>query len=645
MDTRNRALRVHRFRKRYYPMDIYWDGYPAALGKRIVDEIPAAPEAYRIWLSSLRATSAQRDESYEKFLTFLPGNVNKRPLGRVVSEDDDPKNEDLEYPLQPPDWMGEVYPSFFPPVSSTFIEYVYTVDLDNEVFTVNNSAHFALAKMPHIDWMKALTRSGSFSTYFVLPGVIPQEAMVDLVVPRDDGTLGNDSLYEDQNHIAKEDAHFTSEHSRFRRALVKPKSIESLPWQVRHVPLLHMLYFLFLSVMKVDAIGAVLLQLTTSELPFRELAFAILCLAAGGKNVTTIPIPLLVHAGSFGFIKGKTKKISTSKFFSCLGRGAHLQDQTPGAAPQEPVYWLEGVLVILSTQLFREGAVEESVTRVERYCQAKCPDAIVDAVVMSVEHVILVRYTGAVATHEAEVQHTGLLPLIDIPEHLAMRATDRYTEAYLSKCANQEDEKFQKRQKRNQRQAYESMLDSCGIKMSFRDSDSDDEETGDDEDVEELLHPTQVDGSIFSTFYALQQVFSATAHRRLAPNRQGCFPTEIYQCILSFVVDAETRNSCLHTSHILRGICLENYLFCEADGSVLRSFKACDSGLYEGRAPKGWRIHNSETGKENRMLIEEAGCGLLRKENDNAYAVLVGTGYGRKALLPEAAIRFAPCSE
>ena len=63
-------------------------------------------------------------------------------------------------------------------------------DLDNEKFTVNNGAHFMLEKMPHIDW-KAALRESSWRTQFILPGIVPEEAMTDLVTPAETITPSN----------------------------------------------------------------------------------------------------------------------------------------------------------------------------------------------------------------------------------------------------------------------------------------------------------------------------------------------------------------------------------------------------------------------------------------------------------------------
>jgi len=53
-------------------------------------------------------------------------------------------------------------------------------DLDDEKFTVSNGAHFALERMPHIQWIPALDKS-SLGSQIIMPGAVQDEAIVDLI--------------------------------------------------------------------------------------------------------------------------------------------------------------------------------------------------------------------------------------------------------------------------------------------------------------------------------------------------------------------------------------------------------------------------------------------------------------------------------
>ena len=70
-----------------------------------------------------------------------------------------------------------------------------TQDLDNETFTVNNGAHFKLEMMPHIDWIGALDRGG-LDKAIVVPGKVPEKAVVDLLADDIDTQFSDVSIEE-----------------------------------------------------------------------------------------------------------------------------------------------------------------------------------------------------------------------------------------------------------------------------------------------------------------------------------------------------------------------------------------------------------------------------------------------------------------
>lgn len=102
-----------------------------------------------------------------------------------------------------------------------------------------------------------------------------------------------------------------------------------------------------------DGLAATLLQWSPADLPFREIAFAVLCLAVGGKQITVLPDKAITTNHVFARVKLNSQASDGMQFMSCLVTGAHLRDNSPGSAPEGDFYWLEGVLVVLATQLYR----------------------------------------------------------------------------------------------------------------------------------------------------------------------------------------------------------------------------------------------------------------------------------------------------
>lgn len=196
-----------------------------------------------------------------------------------------------------------------------------------------------------------------------------------------------------------------------------------------------------------------LLQWSPDDFPFREFAFASLCLAAGDKHITVVPESRFTSNEIYGHVDPEFEDAYVTGFFSVLATGAHYQGGPAGSAPEETIYWLDDVLVFLTTQLYRADAMDEEILRVAKHCQVHYPGQVVDAVLTSIEHVILVHVMPG-----SEVQHTGLLPFIKIKIHFTTDVQDRYTNSYLNRVAGTDKKKGQKAEEkstgRNRRPEY-----------------------------------------------------------------------------------------------------------------------------------------------------------------------------------------------
>ncbi len=155
-----RGLRIVRFRKRYYIFYNQYDSYPSGLGKQVVAEIPTDAVKYQEWLAAQRKSAEEWEALYEDYLSVRPGN---------------------EVTTNLPDFMRQHFPSLLTPLNDTWIEWIYTVDLNRETFSVNNGAHFKLDQITHIDWIGSLAEA-ELGDQVSLPGSVPAEAVTDLVV-------------------------------------------------------------------------------------------------------------------------------------------------------------------------------------------------------------------------------------------------------------------------------------------------------------------------------------------------------------------------------------------------------------------------------------------------------------------------------
>ena len=156
-----RGYKAWRFRKRYYYQYNHWDSYPTGLGKIIVAEIPKDSPQYALWLQDQLTMVGKWETKWLKY-------IDRDPAAR------------REFEL--PDFMKEYQPKFTVPLNDIYIEWVYIIDLDREIFSVNNGAHFKLDRIAHVDWIGALA-DGRLGDKLIIPDVIPDDAVADLVVP------------------------------------------------------------------------------------------------------------------------------------------------------------------------------------------------------------------------------------------------------------------------------------------------------------------------------------------------------------------------------------------------------------------------------------------------------------------------------
>ncbi|MCJ1333139.1 hypothetical protein MMC10_009833 [Thelotrema lepadinum] len=160
-------------------------------------------------------------------------------------------------------------PSYIVPYNDLLIEWAYIIDLDYNLFTVDNGAHFELAKVPRSGisgyksypaWAKALTSLDS--TRKLLTSHLPEEAIPHRPGSTEENDVGYAIPFSIENVQVKKNLNAFSKKSRtgpmffckiwkdFRHRLI---------YQLPYTPI----------------------QLRPTDFTFREIAYSILSLAAG----------------------------------------------------------------------------------------------------------------------------------------------------------------------------------------------------------------------------------------------------------------------------------------------------------------------------------------------------------------------------
>ena len=108
-----------------------------------MESIPADPEEYQKWLQCQRDFFGKWDSILRGILAIQPVGMYKLHLGRA-------SNATFDTRLQ-----GDA-PSYYHSVfNDAWIEWTYIINLNREIFSVNNGADFRLSQIP-ARWRKAL---------------------------------------------------------------------------------------------------------------------------------------------------------------------------------------------------------------------------------------------------------------------------------------------------------------------------------------------------------------------------------------------------------------------------------------------------------------------------------------------------------
>ncbi|KAI4156777.1 MAG: hypothetical protein L6R39_001032 [Caloplaca ligustica] len=374
------------------------------MGDSLVESIPVDPEEYKAWLEALRERFAQWDALLQKFLAIDPEHL------RII-ESDRAMVEALDEAF---DARLEGFPTYYPGSLDLFIEFTYTFDLDLEVFSVDNTAHFRLQNIPRNSaWMGALCQDQTHRR-FVHPRLAPEHSLASLAV--DNRTLSPNDIQYWETLTTKQ---------------VTPKA-ECANVSAR----LRLRLFDIFEDSQMSSLRVTLLSWTADDLIFRELAFFILCLAAGGDNLAIVDWRRILNSlwtELYGTVVHGHGSEGERELISSVGSGFHLQDLPVGSAPATSKYWFEGALVCLVPRLAQAGIMEKALADAVRYGRDECGYASFNAVLISIADVVFLR-----SFPDGSVEHSLRMPLIATSGSSGLDARQRYGDSELDTFYDQE---------------------------------------------------------------------------------------------------------------------------------------------------------------------------------------------------------------
>ncbi|RLM00458.1 hypothetical protein CFD26_106336 [Aspergillus turcosus] len=351
-----RGLLFIRCRGRYFVIWNQFDSYPEGLGEAIVYEIPTDPEGYRNWLNSMREMYSRCAQQFEDQILTVDANIRQDDLS--ISERHAKSylavDDRLEYaPIQ------TVVDRFS---NDLFVEWTYTIDLDREIFAVDDAACFKLSNVPHWgEWIRYLAQDARQRRK--LHANTPKDIIADVSwKPNIDPSLK--ALGQALNIELLSLADFAAE-------TMLPLDIETdspsnsakqmMPARTNFL----MTTFLQMCRAYRKVLDRFILGWEPSCFMFREMAFAVLSLAAG-EVFFEYPEVLdrKYETNGYYLLPNSRAQKSHTKMLPRFLHESHLPGIEPGSAPKSTSFWFHNVLVHLNSRLDLNAVEEASVVEV-----------------------------------------------------------------------------------------------------------------------------------------------------------------------------------------------------------------------------------------------------------------------------------------
>lgn len=225
-----------------------------------------------------------------------------------------------------------------------FIEFTYTLDLDREIFSVDDAAHFQLSKIPRASrWRKYLDLDSRYRR------ILKPDTPGDII--------GNPEYRPSMDNGVRPLPENISVH------YVKPKT--SLGPAVS-VPKQMLLLYTFQTMDCVyrEVLDRFILSWKPDDFSFREIAFALLSLAAGEISYECPKVlDSSYRSAGYYFLPDRGQPLQ-QRFLPTFLEESHLPGVMSGSAPIETIYSFGNVLIYLTSRLDIPDVEETSMAKV-----------------------------------------------------------------------------------------------------------------------------------------------------------------------------------------------------------------------------------------------------------------------------------------
>jgi hypothetical protein len=308
------------------------------------------------WLGSERAFYAELTAQLESRVLTVP----KDKLGGLLANEETAYEKYGESEVRPT-WkeidseLEELPIAICDVGNDLMIEWAYIIDLDNELFSVDNWIFFDLRDIPRDRWIQAFECDDEGRKVFSFE--ICPEGSDDVDPPEyfaDDATGERDKY----RAICQQYSHLTVE-------AISGINVSS---QAAIQQIVAIMLFEKTTTPYASHFWEYLPGWGHENFAFREVAFAILSFAAG-QHYFDDPNRFYGHYRrheSNGYLIDRNEG-GEPKLMPLFGSGCHSLDQEPGSAPPGSIYWFENVLISLVPNTVFEKDTEAAIAKAVEY--------------------------------------------------------------------------------------------------------------------------------------------------------------------------------------------------------------------------------------------------------------------------------------
>lgn len=229
-------------------------------------------------------------------------------------------------------------------LNNLFIEFTYTLDLDRGILSVDDAAHFRLSKIPRVSqWIEYLDLDSRYRR--ALESDTPEDIIGNLEWRPD---------MENEIRLLPENINV---HYVMPKISLGPAAF---------VPKQELLVYTFQAVRHVyrEVLDRFILSWRPDDFSFREMAFALLSLAAGEISYECPKILDSSHRAAGYYLLPDRGQPPQQGFLPTFLGESHLPGMMSGSAPMETIYSFGNVLIYLTSRLDLLDVEEASITKV-----------------------------------------------------------------------------------------------------------------------------------------------------------------------------------------------------------------------------------------------------------------------------------------